>query len=192
MVPLFCWCLSFGGCLSGFTDRWPSLIKVNAIANIANGVKESISARRKAESVSEAELKQAERRRSPTSFFKAFKDKLFPARKSKEEESASDSDEKLMDEKEKAARRSKLALAQALLHGKRESAVDDILWGVFQISLVFFDMGRWQVVGHAWMLFLLNAMEKTVFNEKLNQNQKWRKFAWLSFTAYLSGKIMFY
>lgn len=237
--------------VSGLTGRWPYLIQTNAVANILNGVKESIAARRKAESVSEEELNQeSPRKRSILS--NAIKNRLFPSRKASAKDTTSpakmaadevdssnhsseaadvptstkkveetqatsstssslkkrffsskndpkDSTSKTVDKKADAAngslsgsrRKKSLKKAQALLAGKRESAVDDILWGVFQISLVFFDLGRWQAIGHAWMVFLLHVIEETAFNEKLNRKQKMRKFAYLSVTAYYSGRLVY-
>ena len=240
--------------VSGLTGKWPYLIKTNAIANILNGVKESIAARKNAESLSEAEVEsqQVHRKRSIISnFFKSrffssrkdsdpkkditastgeknatdnsssatiddtstdstdaqatkandsstkssLKNRFFSSRKSsKESVSTSASTTSSQDEttKESKHRRKKtVRKAKALLAGKRESSMDDIIWGVFQIALVFFDVGRWQAIGHAWMVFLLHALEETWLNDKLTHKQKMRKFGYLTVTAYFSGRLVY-
>ena len=73
--------------------------------------------------------------------------------------------------------------------GQRDSALDDILWGVFQVSMVFFDAGRWKAIGHAWMVFLLRVLEEALLDDKLNSKQKLRR---LLVVAYVSGRLVFY
>lgn len=236
--------------VSGLTGRCPSLIKTNAIANIFNGVKESIAARKKAESLSEEEMNQEVRRkRSIISnffkniFFRSRKDsdaKDITALKEKGDQSTEDSNTSSTNEpsadstdaqtaeakksstssslenrffssrksskdpvtksnssnedetvEKKYHRKKTVAKAQALLAGKRESSMDDIIWGVFQIALVFFDVGRWQAIGHAWMVFLLHVLEETYLNDKLTRKQRTRKFAYLTITAYFSGRLVY-
>lgn len=236
--------------VSGLTGRWPWLIKTNAVANIVNGVKESISARRKAESVSEDEVNQ-ERPRKRSILSNAIKSRLFPSRKDSTEDASASSKEDEVDDSihsstssttgtattdpstststqsgdvpvkspgtsslknrffsskkssndttskstekdvEKSKRKKTLKKAQSLLAGKRESAMDDMIWGIFQISMIFYDMSWWQSVGRAWMVFLCHVLEETALNDKLTRKQKMRKFAYLTVTAYLSGRIVF-
>lgn len=235
--------------VSGLTGRWPYLIKTNAVANILNGVKESITARKTAESaLTEEEVNQeAQRKRSIISdffknrFFPSHKDSDIPASKGEGDESTDDSNSnkpsvtretdstdtqtpKAQDSSsssslknrffsshksstdqvsksnsssqdedvvEKRRRKKTVAKAQALLAGKRESSMDDIIWGVFQIALVFFDVGRWRAIGHAWMVFLLHVLEETYLNDKLTRKQKMRKFAYLTIAAYFSGRLVY-
>lgn len=239
--------------VSGLTGRWPYLIKTNAIANILNGVKESIAARKNAESLSEAEVEsqQVHRKRSIISnffksrFFSSHKDsdtkkdtiastketnatdssssvtademptestgsqatkandsstnsslksRFFSSRKSSKESvstSASNSSSSEERTNEKRRRKKTVKKAKSLLAGKRESSMDDVIWGVFQIALVVFDVGRWQAIGHAWMVFLLHVLEETYLNDELTHKQKMRKFGYLTVTAYVSGRLVY-
>lgn len=235
--------------ISGLTGRWPYLIKTNAVANILNGVKESIAARKNAESLTEEEANQeVGRKRSMISnfiknrFFSSRKDsggkdaststktgeastnesnasstkdstyvpstqatkakdsstssslkkRLFSSRKSStDSETKSNCTNQDETVEEKSKRKKTVAKAQALLAGKRESSMDDIIWGVFQIALVVFDFGRWQAIGHAWIVFLLHVLEETMLNDKLNRKQKTRKFVYLTITAYISGRLIY-
>jgi len=236
--------------VSGLTGRWPYLIKTNAVANILNGVKESISARRKAESVSEEEVNH-EKPKKRSILSNAIKNMFFPSRKGSNEDpsdstkeggdaaddandsststttdtvastkteevkpatssgtssgknwffssrkSSKDPTTKPAADAKKAKydeskRKKTLVKAQALLAGKRESSLDDIIWGAFQISLVFYDMTRWQAVGRAWMIYLLHSLEETAFSVKLTRKQKTRKIVCLTITAYYSGSKVF-
>lgn len=203
--------------VSGLTGRWPWLIKSNAIANILNGVKESISARRKAESLSEEEVNQERpRKRSMISnfiknrFFPSQKDpttttdaaaassvnikeedavnagatkgssastgtetatkpvpttssltssslkkRFFSSRKPSTDSSIQSTTTKQATEIETSKRKKAVKKAQALLAGKRESSADDVIWAIFQISMICFDYPRWKAIGHAWLVFLL-------------------------------------
>jgi hypothetical protein len=236
--------------VSGLTNRWPYLIKTNAIANILNGVKESIAARKNAELLSEAEVQSQEVRRKRSIISNFFKSRFFPshkdsdARKDKiartgEKKATDNSSSEMIDEmptdsqatkandssttsslksrffpsqkspkeststsdisssqdettKETKVRRKKtVTKAKALLAGKRESSMDDIIWGVFQIAFVIYDMGRWKAIGHAWMVFLLHVLEETYLNDKLTHQQKMRKFAYITVAAYFSGRLVY-
>jgi hypothetical protein len=181
------WLLNYGAGIfhslvvySGFTGRWLNLVKVNAAAGIAKAVMNSIRARRKGELVPDVDtMSQTARSPSPsaTNILKDLKNRLFPAKKEEDLNAQADSRKKALDK------------AKALLAGKRDSTFDDVLWGVFQISMVFFDFGGWQALGHAWLVFLVHVCEETVFNDKLRRNQKIRMFAWLAVTAYVSRKL---
>ena len=77
---------------SGFSGQWIDLIKVNAIINISGGVVASIQARKKAESLSEADLKSQEfqsKGRNISNLFKTLQCKLFST-KTKETDDISD------------------------------------------------------------------------------------------------------
>ena len=96
--------------------------------------------------------------------------------------------QKSQDQAQKAAQK-----AKQLLAGKgRDSATDDICWGIMQICFVWLNSTTLQAVGTAWMIFLLTVMEEAVFNPKLTKNQKIRKACWILAVAYGSGKLVFF
>lgn len=234
--------------VSGLTGRWPILIKTNVVANILNGVKESIEARKKAESMTEEQVNAQGKPRKRSVLSNAIKNRFFSSRNDNKKEdqlagskesvdesadtgssasdvaasattkrgtetassttssvkkrfwssrkdstdSTADSKKQTQESKYDESRRKKtLVKAQALLAGKRESSMDDIIWGIFQISLVIFDLTRWQAMGRAWMVYLLHVLEETAFSTKLTRKQKTRKIAYLAITAYASGRVLF-
>lgn len=175
---------------AGFLNKWHHLIKANAVLNIAMGVKESIDTRNM--KVEEAKRLAEQRKHMPVSkirqFFRKIKERLlqwrnkvFRIKKPKEEE----------EDPKKKKKQLVVNKAKALLAGRRDSATDDILWGVFQVSLVFFDAGNMRAMGHAAMVFLLHAFEETFLNDELTWKQKRNKIIWLAMTGYMSGKFFF-
>ena len=124
----------------------------------------------------------------------SFKNRFYSSQKDRKDSTTSNTSTGTQEEnleQDSSRRKKSLEKAKAMLAGKRESAFDDIVWGVFQISFVLFDVGRWQAIGHAWMVFLLHVLDGTVFNEKLSRKQKTRKIAYLTITAYVSGRLVF-
>jgi hypothetical protein len=170
---------------SGLQGMWPNLIRLNAILYIAQCVKQSVGARKtsaeEAKRLTEEGKPLSQQRSSLSGQLKQCwrKNKLFVA---KEQTAPKKDDDKKLWQLEKA---------KALLEGKRDSAFDDVLWGVVQASLLFFDTSHLQAIGHAWLLFLIRACQETVLNDELTWKQKRLKLISLTVTAYLSGKLVF-
>ena len=96
--------------------------------------------------------------------------------------------------------------------GKRESVTDDILWGLFQISLVFVfssdggtdsallnhlhysatNISKWQALGTAWMIFLLTVIEEAALNPNLNGEEKLKKAGKIALVGVTTGKLLFF
>jgi hypothetical protein len=179
---------------AGVFSIWPDLIQLNAILNIAMGVKESIDARNKKlmeESQQQAEQPQAKTRRSLTNLVEGVRARIFPSPPPQHQDSSSSVDEK---EDVRSSVTLKLAKAKALLAGKRDSAFDDIVWGVFHVSSAIFNVGRMKAIGHAWLVFLIHLVEETVLNDEITwkQKQKRNKMIWLIVLAYISGRLLFF
>ena len=169
--------------ISGISNCWPLIIQMNVVVDVIWAVKESIEARKL--SLEEAKRQALLERQNETTlqeWWKHMWKRLIRRLRRIEQKPEEDNfDDKYW----------QLEKAKALLSGKRESAADDILWGCFQVSLVFFDVGRWKAIGHAWMLFLIHVMEEALLNDSLTWTQKRNKLVWLTGTAYLSGRIVF-
>lgn len=159
------------------------MIRFNAILFIAQGVKQSIDARKtsaeEAKRLVEEGKPLPQQRSSVSGQLKQWKNKLFAM---KEQTAPKKDDDKKLWQLEKA---------KALLEGKRDSAFNDVLWGVVQASLLFFDTTHLQAIGQPWLLFLIRACQETVLNDKLTWKQKRFKLISLTVTAYFSGKLVF-
>jgi hypothetical protein len=79
-----------------------------------------------------------------------------------------------------------------VISGKRESAVDDIAWGAFQMAFVYWDWTNRQAIGTAWILFLLTVIEDAWLNPNLSKEEKWRKASWIGVVAIGTGKLLFF
>jgi hypothetical protein len=99
--------------------------------------------------------------------------------------------------KEKAAPVTKTAKAQSavkktksIIKGKRDSATDDIIWGVFQASFVLLDQTIGKALAYAWLLFLLTILEEALLNPKLKKEQRLKRVLWIVATGYISGRLV--
>jgi hypothetical protein len=167
--------------VSGLFNKWPSIIQINAIWNIVNAVKESIDARKEEQKQQHDKRKHKGEKSSVSGTIKNF---FFSSEKQPEEE-----EEKKMSAEEAAQQGVKKA--KSILTNKRDSATDDIIWGVLQISFVFFNQTYLQAVGHAWMIFLLTILEEVVFNPKLDRKQKGKRVVLVIITGYMTGKLVY-
>jgi len=79
---------------------------------------------------------------------------------------------------------------KSIIKGKRDSATDDIIWGVFQASFVLLDQTIGKALAYAWLLFLLTVLEEALLNPKLNKGQKLRRLGWIVICGYYSGKLV--
>lgn len=170
--------------ISGLLNRWPILIKVNAGWNIGLAVKESIDARKERESTEKSSNDHHADRKSLSRYVKDFF--FFGTSKAQQE-----GDKPADEDKNLTKTQQTLKKAKSILSGKRDSAIDDIIWGVLQVSFVFFNQSNLQAIGHAWMVFLLTILDEAVFNPRLDSNQKMKQVAWVSFVGYMSGKLIY-
>jgi hypothetical protein len=165
--------------VSGLFNKWPSIIQVNAIWNIVNAVKESIDARKEEEE--NDNIKQTEEKPSVSRTIKNFF--FSPSQKEPQEKTILSAEETA----QQGVKR-----AKSILAGKRDSATDDVVWGVLQISFVFFNQTYFQAVGHAWMVFLLTILEDAVFNPKLDKKQKSKRLICVVISGYMTGKLVYW
>lgn len=161
---------------AGLFDFYPWIIQANGVAQIALGVHQSIQARKLQQEHEKHQLKQQQTRR-----------RWFWERKSTPKQQQEQQDEQSPCKQQAAA----MHYAQRLLEGKRDSAMDDVLWGVFQASLLFYDVSWIRALVHAWMVFLLHVMEDALWRDDLTAKQKGHKILWLTAVAYVSGKLVF-
>lgn len=167
--------------VAGLFNKWPSIIRINAIWSIVNAVRDSIDARKEEEQQQQDKIKQTGEKSSVSGTIKNF---FFSSRKQPEKE-----EEKKTSAEEMAQQG--VMKAKSILAGKRDSATDDIIWGVIQISFVFFNQTYLQAVGHAWMIFLLTILEEAVFNPKLDKKQKGKRVVWVVITGYMTDKLVY-
>lgn len=175
---------------SGLFNFYPTIIKIHALLNICFAVHASIEARRE----EEEKAKQKESHHSFTGFIKKY---LFWSHSSKSKADDEKNDKETSSKKKKTLTAEETAQkgchkARQILAGHRDSATDDILWGVFQAVFVFYHNQTYlQALWHAWMVLLLTILEEAIFNPKLNRKQKGRRILWIVVTGYLSGKLVF-
>lgn len=193
--------------VGGLRGAWPKMIKVDAVWRIVGSVKESIETRLEKEAeVTAAVLAEEERKRKSKrekvkrkffSLSRFIKNLLLGGTSDKidndeDESPAKEGSDGSDDPKSKTdVTRHGVSKARRVLKGKRDSATDDLLWGVFQISFVVFDQGRFEAVGHAWLVFMLSVLEEAVLNPDLKPEQKVKKVAIIAAVAYASGKLVF-
>ena len=79
---------------------------------------------------------------------------------------------------------------KSIIKGKRDSATDDIIWGVFQSSFVLLDQTIGKALAYAWLLFLLTILEEAILNPKLNKEQRMKRLGWIVITGYFSGRLV--
>ncbi len=79
---------------------------------------------------------------------------------------------------------------KSIIKGKRDSATDDIIWGVFQASFVLLDQTIGKALAYAWLLFLLTILEEALLNPKLKKNQRMKRLLWIMVTGYFSGRLV--
>ena len=79
---------------------------------------------------------------------------------------------------------------KSIIKGKRDSATDDIIWGVFQSSFVLLDQTIGKALAYAWLLFLLTILEEAILNPKLNKEQRLKRLGWIVITGYYSGRLV--
>lgn len=79
---------------------------------------------------------------------------------------------------------------KSIIKGKRDSATDDIIWGVFQAFFVLLDQTIGKALAHAWLLFLLTILEEALLNPKLNKEQRLKRLLWIIATGYFSGRLV--
>ena len=79
---------------------------------------------------------------------------------------------------------------KSIIKGKRDSATDDIIWGVFQASFVLLDQTIGKALAYAWLLFLLTILEEALLNPKLKKEQRLKRLLWIMATGYFSGRLV--
>jgi len=79
---------------------------------------------------------------------------------------------------------------KSIIKGKRDSATDDIIWGVFQASFVLLDQTIGKALAYVWLLFLLTILEEALLNPKLKKEQRLKRVLWIITTGYFSGRLV--
>ncbi|VEU39234.1 unnamed protein product [Pseudo-nitzschia multistriata] len=97
--------------------------------------------------------------------------------------------------------REKVHTAKKIIRGKRETAVDDLIWGAIQIAYVAFDVTHKQAMGTAFAVYLctffedvldISTLEKDGKQQhKTKKKIKWFKIMWVSLCLYYTGKLFF-
>ena len=142
------------------------------------------------------ELPDASKKEEKNSLRKRFG---FGKKKKKEIQSATSSSAPAQPEKKRktkpkgyktAKAQSAVKRTKSIIKGKRDSATDDIIWGIFQTSFVLLDQNIGKALAYAWLLFLLTILEEALLNPKLNKEQRLRRLGWIVVTGYYSGKLV--
>jgi DNA uptake protein ComE-like DNA-binding protein len=113
-----------------------------------------------------------------------------------------------LNEKQKEELQKKLKIAKNVVKGKRETATEDLIWGVIQIAYVGFDVTHKQAIGTAFICYLCTLLEDYALiilssnsdsdsnsndnkTKKKNKKINWFKLVWILICVYITGKLFF-
>ena len=102
----------------------------------------------------------------------------------------------------------KVHTAKNVVRGKRETAVDDLIWGAIQIAYVAFDVTHKQAIGTAFMVYLCTLLEDVLVisnssstddsgddgkgsQQKTKKKINWFKISWIVICVYFTGRWFF-
>lgn len=94
----------------------------------------------------------------------------------------------------------KVHTTKQVIQGRRETAVDDLIWGAIEIAYVAFDVTHKQAIGTAFMVYLCTLLENVLTTSPYSrsgnvpekkQKIQWFKLVWISLCVYFTGRWCF-